>query len=167
MRIYLGLGSNLGDRERNLREAIAALRRAGVRIHRVSSIHATEPLEIRSQPWFLNCAVEAETRLMPRELLALLRSVEAAAGRRRVVKSGPRVLDLDILMFGGSVFCGGGLEVPHPRMAQRKFVLLPLAEIAPALRHPALRRTIRQLQAATKDRSIVRRWTSAAERGEP
>jgi 2-amino-4-hydroxy-6-hydroxymethyldihydropteridine diphosphokinase len=159
MKIYLGLGSNLGGRERDLREAVAALGRGGVRITRESSLYVTEPLEIRNQPWFLNCVLEAETRLMPRDLLALLRSIEAAAGRRRTVHSGPRVLDIDILLFGGSVFANRWLEVPHPRMAERRFVLLPLCEIAPAARHPRLHRTARQLLTATKDKSRVRRWS--------
>jgi 2-amino-4-hydroxy-6-hydroxymethyldihydropteridine diphosphokinase len=158
MKVYLGLGSNLGDRERNMRSAIAALRRAGVCILRVSSLYVTEPLEIRNQPWFLNCVVEAETRLMPRELLGLLRNIEAAAGRRRMVRSGPRVLDLDILLFGDVAFKNRWLEVPHPRMAERKFVLMPLAEIAPMARHPKLHLTVGQLLAATKDRSRVRQW---------
>jgi 2-amino-4-hydroxy-6-hydroxymethyldihydropteridine diphosphokinase len=159
MKVYLGLGSNLGDRARNIRCAIAALGRAGVRITRRSSLYATEPLEIRNQPWFLNCVVEAETHLMPRELLGVLRAVEAAAGRRRLIRSGPRVLDIDILLFGGAAFANRWLEVPHPRIAERRFVLLPLCEIAPAARHPSLRNA-RQLLAATSDKSRVRRWAS-------
>jgi 2-amino-4-hydroxy-6-hydroxymethyldihydropteridine diphosphokinase len=159
-KVYLGLGSNLGDRERNIRSAIAALSRSGINITRRSSLYVTEPLEIRNQSWFLNCVVEAETHLMPRKLLALLRSIEAAAGRRRLVRSGPRVLDIDILLFGGAVLESRWLEIPHPRIAERRFVLLPLCEIAPAVRHPKLRCTARQLLAATKDNSRVRRWPS-------
>jgi 2-amino-4-hydroxy-6-hydroxymethyldihydropteridine diphosphokinase len=158
-RIYLGLGSNLGDRARHIRNAMTSLIRAGIRITRQSSLYVTEPLEMLNQPWFLNCAVEAETHLMPRELLAVLRSIEAAAGRRRLMRSGPRVLDLDILLFGRAVFDSRWLEIPHPRIAERRFVLLPLCEIAPAARHPKLHRTVRQLLAAAKDNSLVRRWS--------
>jgi 2-amino-4-hydroxy-6-hydroxymethyldihydropteridine diphosphokinase len=163
MKVYLGMGSNLGDRDRNMRNAIAALRRAGVRILRVSSLYVTEPLEIRNQPWFLNCVIEAETHLMPRELLGLLRNIEAAAGRRRMARSGPRVLDLDILLFADGAFKNRWLEVPHPRMAERKFVLMPLAEIAPTAHHPKLHLTVGQLLAATKDRSRIRRFHALGE----
>lgn len=163
--IYLSLGSNLGNRPAHIAEAIGALGAAGVRVLRQSSLYATEPVDFRRQSWFLNCVVEAETEWMPRQLLRALQEMERRMGRRRMVRRGPRVIDLDILLYGSSVIRSADLEVPHPRMAERRFVLVPLNEIAPGLRHPTLHRTIGELLAAVRDRSGVRRWqgTIAAE----
>jgi len=159
--IYLGLGSNLGDRAANLEHAIAALAKAGVEPVKRSSLFATEPLGFGPQNWFLNCAVEAVTELMPRQLLRATQKVEQEMGRRRLVRNGPRIVDIDILFYGGSVVRMPDLEIPHPRIAERRFVLMPLREIAPGLRHPTLRATIAELLAATLDRSEVRRWHSS------
>jgi 2-amino-4-hydroxy-6-hydroxymethyldihydropteridine diphosphokinase len=156
--VYLGLGSNLGDRVKNLRRAIEALGARGVRVTRESSIYETEPLEVREQPWFLNCVVEAETDLMPRQLIQALLEIERDLGRRRRVPKGPRLIDMDILLFGTSTMSAPELEIPHPRMAQRKFVLLPLAEIAASVRHPITKLTIAEMLAETPDRSEVRVW---------
>ncbi len=147
--VYLSLGSNLGDRERNLREAIRMLGEAGVRTLRVSSLYETEPVDVRDQPWFLNLVVEAETELFPKQLLARIRKIEFDLGRKRVRPKGPRTADIDILLYGDSVIETGELTVPHPRLAERRFVLEPLAELAPELRHPVTRRTIRELLAGT------------------
>ncbi len=155
--IYLSLGSNVGDRAAHIARAIEALNAAGVRVLRQSSLYSTEPVDLRTQSWFLNCVLEAETALMPRQLLRVLQEIERALGRKRLVRSGPRVMDIDLLLYGSSVVHTAELEVPHPRVAERRFVLMPLAELAPALRHPTLRRTIAELLAETRDRSQVRR----------
>lgn len=156
--VYLSLGSNVGDREQHLAAAIEALGAHGIRVTRQSSIYATEPVDIETQSWFLNCAVEAETDLMPRQLLRAIRQIENEIGRRRLVRSGPRVIDLDILLCGSSIIRAAELEVPHPRMAERRFVLVPLTEIAPTVRHPLKNKTIAELFAETSDRSAVRVW---------
>lgn len=140
-RIYLSLGSNVGDRAANLERAVAALEGAGVRVRRVSSLYQTEPMDFPAQHWFLNCVVEAETRLLPLQLLHALRRIEARLGGRKLVARGPRRIDLDILLYGNATIRMRDLEVPHPRMQGRTFVLAPLAEIAPELRHPAWGKT--------------------------
>jgi 2-amino-4-hydroxy-6-hydroxymethyldihydropteridine diphosphokinase len=156
--IYLSLGSNLGDRAANLERAITAMPGAGVRVLRRSSLYETEPVDFLAQPWFLNCVVEAETSLMPRQLLHALQGIEHSFGSRKLVARGPRVIDLDILFYGASVVRSEEMEIPHPRMDKRRFVLVPLAELAPGLRHPVLGATIAELIAATQDKSTVRQW---------
>ncbi len=156
--IYLSLGSNLGDRAANLERAITALSGTGIQVLRRSSLYETEPVDFLAQPWFLNCVVEAETLLMPRQLLHALQGIERAFGSRKLVARGPRVIDLDILFYGASVIRTEEMEIPHPRMAQRRFVLVPLAELAAGLRHPVLGATIAEMIAAAQDKSTVRLW---------
>jgi 2-amino-4-hydroxy-6-hydroxymethyldihydropteridine diphosphokinase len=159
--IYLSLGSNLGDRAANLSRAVELLARNGVEVLRQSPLYATEPVGFTAQPWFLNCVVEAQTELMPRQLLRVVQQVERALGRRRAVEGGPRTIDLDILLYGSSVIRAAGLEVPHPRMIERRFVLVPLRDLAPALRHPQLGLTVSELLASSADKCRVRRWRAA------
>jgi 2-amino-4-hydroxy-6-hydroxymethyldihydropteridine diphosphokinase len=154
--IYLSLGSNLGDREGHLREAIALVGAEGLRVLRVSSLYETEPMEVRDQPWFLNLVVEAETDLFPKQVLARIRKIELGLGRRRGRPKGPRTIDIDILLYGESVIGTTELIVPHPRLAERRFVLEPLAELVPELRHPVNRRTMRELLAATAGQVVKR-----------
>jgi 2-amino-4-hydroxy-6-hydroxymethyldihydropteridine diphosphokinase len=159
---YLGLGSNLGDRESNLRQAITALGDHEVRVLKQSSFYETEPREMTDQGWFLNCVVEVETRLIPLQLLHALLSIEKAMGRKRLMKSGPRTIDMDVLLYGTTIIRGAELEVPHPRMAERRFVLAPLAEIGPELRHPALQKTVAELLALLgPEDGAVRPWCAA------
>jgi 2-amino-4-hydroxy-6-hydroxymethyldihydropteridine diphosphokinase len=156
--IYLSLGSNLGDRASHLDCAIEALPEIGVRVLRRSSIYETEPVDFLAQPWFLNCVVEAGTLLAPRQLLEGLQKIERQLGSKKVVPRGPRIIDLDVLFYDTAAIHEDGMEIPHPRLAERRFVLVPLAEIAPELQHPILRATASELLAATQDRSVVRVW---------
>ncbi len=165
--IYLSLGSNLGDRAANLELAFAALPGNGVRILRCSSIYETEPVDFLAQPWFLNCVVQAETSLAPRELLGAMHAIERSFGSKKIIPRGPRIMDLDILFYGTEVIHTEGLEIPHPRLAERRFVLVPLAEIAPQFCHPALQKSAAQMLAATPDRSTVRIWQPAERPGGP
>ena len=141
---YLSLGSNLGDREANLRAAIAKLGDFG-EVLAVSSLYETEPVEFTEQPWFLNCAVALRTELTAEQLLVAIKTIEQEMGRCRVQPKGPRNIDLDILLFGDAIISIPELEVPHPAMHQRRFVLTPLAEIAPDVFHPVNNKTVRNL----------------------
>ena len=156
--VYLSLGSNVGEREANLRTAIAALGGAGVRVEKISSFYETEPVDYLEQAWFLNCVVEGETETSAEELLRALREIEARMGSRKLVAKGPRLIDLDILLYGQEMIDTLELQVPHPRMHLRQFVLVPLAEIAPQAVHPANRKSAKQLLEETPDRSVVRRF---------
>jgi 2-amino-4-hydroxy-6-hydroxymethyldihydropteridine diphosphokinase len=156
--VYLSMGSNMGNRAENIARAIAALRQHGVRVTRESSLYETEPLEMRDQPWFLNCAIAAETELPPEQLMEVLLGIERGMGRERSVPKGPRLIDMDILLYGSDIVKQPRLEIPHPRMAKRKFVLVPLAEIAGEANHPVSMMTIAEMLEATADRSQVRKW---------
>jgi 2-amino-4-hydroxy-6-hydroxymethyldihydropteridine diphosphokinase len=155
-RVYLSLGSNVGDRAANLNTAIDRMGNLG-KVMAVSSFYETEPVEFAAQPWFLNCALELDTEKMPKQLLASILDIEKEMGRRRVQEKGPRTLDIDILLFGNSIIQTKGLTIPHPAMHERRFVLEPLAEIAPEARHPIIKRTVRELRDSLPPGQAVRR----------
>ena len=153
---YLSLGSNVGDRVAHLRDAIARLESIG-RVVSVSSFYETEPVEVTDQPWFLNCAVGLETALTAEQLMARLLQIEQERGRRRVQKKGPRTIDIDILLFDDLILDSPDVTIPHPAMQERRFVLEPLAEIAPEARHPASKKMIGELLAALPPGQVVRK----------
>lgn len=157
--VYLSLGSNLGDRAGNLRSAIERLGTLG-KVVGLSSFYETEPIEVTEQPWFLNCAVKLDTEKMPRQLLAGILALEREMGRHRTQYKGPRTIDIDIVLFGNSVVATADLIIPHPAMQERRFVLEPLNEIAPDVRHPKLQRTIRELRDDLPPGQVVRRLSN-------
>lgn len=156
-KIYLALGTNQGDRARNLRRALELLA-PQVMLTRLSSVYETAPWGVNDQPDFLNMAAEGVTALPPVDLLDALKTVEQTMGRQSTVRYGPREIDLDILLYGDLTMQTERLEIPHARMAERAFVLIPLHELAPDLVHPRLHRTVRELVAALPDRSGVREF---------
>jgi len=161
--VYLSLGSNMGDRAGNIARAIEALGARGVGVTRQSSLYETEPVDVRGGGWFLNGVVEAETTMQPGQLMQMLLIIERSLGRqrRRAEADGPkepRTIDMDVLLFGSQVVDDPELQIPHPRMAGRRFVLVPFAEIASQVQHPVLKKTIAELLAETPDRAEVRRW---------
>lgn len=158
--VYIGLGSNLGDRAGNLLLAVRGMMEAGLEITRLSSVYETEPVETFAQPTFLNMVLELQGDELPApdQLMETLLEIEQRLGRRREVPGGPRNIDLDLLLYGDRWHSTPHLTLPHPRLHQRRFVLEPLAELCPQLIHPTLRRTMDQLLAATTDNSEVRLW---------
>lgn len=156
--VYLALGSNIGNRAENLRKATAMLGESGVRIQKISSIYETEPVDYLEQDWFLNAVLEAETDLEPPALLKVMRGIETSMGSRKAFSKGPRMIDLDVLLFGDESIDTPELQIPHPRMLSRKFVLVPLAEIAPRLRHPSWPASAKEMLERCEDTSEIREF---------
>lgn len=153
--VYIGLGSNLGDRKQNLQNALSLMQKQ-CSVQKVSSLYETEPVGYERQEWFLNCVAMVQTLLDSLELLLFLQSIERDLGRIKIVQNGPRIIDLDILLYDQEVLSAHGLFVPHPGMHERRFVLEPFAEINPQQRHPVLGKTVRELLLRLEDEKAVR-----------
>jgi 2-amino-4-hydroxy-6-hydroxymethyldihydropteridine diphosphokinase len=153
--VYLSLGSNIGDRAGNIRRALELLGEAGVEVCRLSSYYKTEPVDFRPQRWFVNCVAEVATGLMPLQLLKALQAVERSLGRHPGIAKGPRPIDIDILLYENVVVRSPALTIPHQRLSERRFVLIPLRELAPQIRHPVSKRTVLEMLQDTPDSSRV------------
>ena len=155
MKVYLSLGSNLDDRVQNLRRALTLIALEGIRTLKISSFYETAPVNVPRQPWFMNCVAEVETRLSPPRLLKVTQRIEKDLGRDRRNLKGPRKIDIDILLCGDRILQMRDLTIPHRRMGERRFVLIPLREVADGLRHPVTGRTVPEMLAFTPDESPV------------
>lgn len=155
--VYIGIGSNVGDRYANITRACQLMSRA-FKIEKLSSIYETEPEGYKNQADFLNAVIKARVDLGPAKILELLKRIEGQMGRLNSFRNAPRIIDLDILMIKDKVVREPGLNIPHPLLHQRSFVLIPLVEIEPELMHPALHKTIRELLSRLKPGSSVRKW---------
>ncbi|OGW47752.1 MAG: 2-amino-4-hydroxy-6-hydroxymethyldihydropteridine diphosphokinase [Nitrospirae bacterium RBG_13_41_22] len=142
---YIGIGSNLGNRQENCLRAIELLQKKGIIVTKRSSLYETEPWGVKDQPRFINMAVEIDTSLEPKELLKILKNIEKELGKEKSSKWGPRIIDLDILLFDDIILNEDNLKIPHPLMHERDFVLRPLCEIAPDIYHPLLKMRMYEL----------------------
>ncbi len=161
-KVYVSLGSNLGDRAGNLLLGVRGMLDAGLEISRISNLYETDPVETFPQPAFLNMVAELSSRVLPppEQVMARLLQVEYALGRRREIAMAPRTIDLDLLLYGDDTRNTEFLTLPHPRFHLRRFVLTPLSELAPRLVHPTLNKTIRELLELVNDNSLVKRWNA-------
>lgn len=164
MKYFLSLGSNVGDREKNLARALFLLQEEGVEVLKVSSIYETQPVDLASQPWFYNQIAEIEANVYPRAFLALAKKIEKKMGREEGIQKGPRIIDIDIILAEGTIVRTQELEIPHPRMEKRNFVLLPLMEISPDTVHPLLNESIKDLLKKSNDCSVVKRIKETKDR---
>lgn len=155
MRYFIGLGANLGNREENLALALKSFMTSGMELKNQSAYYETEPVGPVEQPWFLNQVIEVDSDLPPRRMLSFLQKIEKRMGRRRTVPLGPRCIDLDILLAGDMVISDEDLTIPHRELNHRKFVLVPMLEIAAGVRHPVSGLTIRELFSVCRDTSRV------------
>ncbi len=155
-KIYLALGSNLGNREENLQECVDRLETIGVHVLQCSSTYETKPMYVLEQGQFLNLVLEAETNLFPRTLIKKLKALERELGRKQAQQNRPRLIDVDVLFYGRFIIETKELTVPHPRLEERRFVLEPLAELAPELRHPVSRQTIKDILAKAPPQGVKR-----------
>ncbi len=156
MRYFLCLGSNLGDREKNLEQAHSLLKEEGIRIIQLSSVYETQPMDLHCQPWFCNQVIEIETGIAPPGLLDLIKRIEKLMGRNTLIQKGPRVIDIDILLAEDKIIHTQELRIPHPRLDKRNFVLIPFAEISPQTVHPLLKENIQTLLVRSSDRLTVK-----------
>lgn len=156
MRYFLCLGSNLGDREKNLEQAHSLLKEEGIKIIQLSSVYETQPVDLLSQSWFFNQVIEIETGIAPPGLLDLIKRIEKLMGRNTLIQKGPRAIDIDILLAEDKVIHTKELSIPHPRLEKRNFVLIPFAEISPETVHPLLKENIQNLLERSSDRSTVK-----------
>jgi 2-amino-4-hydroxy-6-hydroxymethyldihydropteridine diphosphokinase len=152
---YIGLGSNLGDPEAQIERALSGLREHAVVVEEVSSLYRTEPVNAPTDHWFVNGVVRVSSRYNPQQLLRMCHLIESAQGRERAIHNGPRTIDLDLLLVGSLVLRGKELTLPHPELHRRRFVLVPLAEIAPELTHPKLGLAMKDLLSQCEDTSAV------------
>lgn len=161
MKYHISLGSNIGERETNLAQAIALLKKNGVNIVKKSSIYETYPVGDQEQPWFLNQVLEVQTESEPRTFLRLVKNIEKKMGRTRSTPKGPRCIDIDILLAENKIVQSEDLNIPHPELANRNFVLVPFKEIAFDAIHPICKEKIGVLWRKSKDRSVVRPYVPA------
>lgn len=143
--VFIAIGTNLGDKEENIRQSIKKMAQNNIHIIKKSTVYKTMPYGYKNQPVFLNCVVQAETMLSPEELLYVLLSIEKQMGRKRKIHWGPRIIDLDIIFYDNLIINSSNLKIPHPDMQNREFVLKPLCDIAPNFVHPVLHKTVKEL----------------------
>ena len=160
-KVYISIGSNLGDRAEHIADAVGRLQAVGA-VTAASGLYETSPVEVSDQPWFLNAVVEVSTNLDPERLMSLLLDIERSMGRERTRPKGPRLIDLDILLFDDREVHSETVDVPHPAMHQRRFVLVPLDELAPDLQHPILHLTPAQMLAQLPVSDVVRPYAKIA-----
>ena len=154
-KVYLGLGSNLGNKFANIKEAVRQIKKK-IKIKKISPVYKTEPVGYKNQDWFLNCVVEAETEKNPFQLLEFLKSIEKKLKRKKTIKNGPRTIDIDILFYSNKIIKTTNLQIPHPRMHKRLFVLEPFTKISQDFFHPKLKITIKKLKEKIEDKSRVK-----------